>query len=188
MEIPGCTTFTATDRKYIIEHMWIKMVAENIVAVGITEKMSELMDLIYTMDLPDVGKLLQKEGFFGYSEAGKMNVEFVSPVSGEVVDINPALKTNPELVFEDPYGKGWLFKVKSWRLSEQLRSLLSDKVAGSWMKATMDRLKGTNTELGLVAQDGGELCENLVQHLDRHEWIRIVRETLGTEVMHSEEG
>ncbi|UCE97573.1 MAG: hypothetical protein JSV74_06430 [Dehalococcoidia bacterium] len=113
MEIPGCTTFTATDRKYIIEHMWIKMVAENIVAVGITEKMSELMSLIYTMDLPNVGKILQKGGMFGYSTAGKMNVEFVSPVSGEVLQQNLAIYTDLEMMINaDPYVKGWLVTIQ----------------------------------------------------------------------------
>jgi len=138
MEIPGCTTSTATDRKYIIEHMWIKMVAEDVVAVGITEKMSELMDLIYTMDLPNVGTILQKGGLFGYATAGKMNVEFVSPVSGEVLQKNNEIYIDLGMMINaDPYVKGWLVTIKltnpeEWDelLTPQEYTDLNSKVTG----------------------------------------------------------
>jgi len=113
MEIPGCTTFTATDRKYVIEHMWIKMVAENIVALGITEKMSELMDLIYTMYLPQEGDVITKGESFIYSEAGKMSVEFFAPISGTVLQVNRDIYTDLEMMINaDPYVKGWLITVQ----------------------------------------------------------------------------
>ncbi len=138
MEIPGCTTFTATDRKYIIEHMWIRMVAQGIVAIGITEKMSELMDLIYTFELPPVGKMLEKGGHFGYATAGKMNVEFVSPVSGEVKQNNNAIYTDLEMMVNaDPYVKGWLVTIRltkpeEWDelLTPQEYTDLNSKVTG----------------------------------------------------------
>jgi len=97
MPIPGCTTFTATDRLYIVEHMWIKLVAENIVVIGITEKMSELMDKIYSLYLPEIDHKLTKEGYFGYGEAAKLNVEFISPVSGTVRQINNELFIDIEM-------------------------------------------------------------------------------------------
>lgn len=113
MEIPGCTTFTATDRKYVIEHMWVKLVAENIVAIGITEKMSELMDLIYTLYLPHSGDILEKGGSFGYSEAGKMSVEFLSPVSGTVLQVNHDVFVDLEMMINaDPYVKGWFVTIQ----------------------------------------------------------------------------
>jgi glycine cleavage system H protein len=65
------------------------------------------------MDLPEVGKILQKGGSFGYSTAGKMNVEFVSPVSGEVLQQNLAIYTDLEMMINaDPYVKGWLVTIQ----------------------------------------------------------------------------
>ena len=113
MPIPGCTTFTATDRLYIVEHMWIKLVAENIVVIGITEKMSELMDKIYSLYLPEIDHKLTKEGYFGYGEAAKLNVEFVSPVSGTVRQINNELYIDIEMhVNNDPYVSGWMVTIE----------------------------------------------------------------------------
>jgi len=109
MEIPGCTTCTATDRKYIVEHMWVKMVAENIVAIGITEKMAELTAVIYSLSLPPKGSVLHKGDFFAYAEAAKMNVEFLAPVSGTILQINSSIFFDlGASVNESPYLKGWL--------------------------------------------------------------------------------
>jgi len=113
MAIPGCTTSTATDRKYVLEHMWIKMVAENIVAIGITEKMSALTDWIYMINLPRVDQILEKDGRFIYVEAAKMNVEFPSPVSGKVLQVNNDIFVDlVYMVNGDPYVKGWLVTVE----------------------------------------------------------------------------
>ena len=103
----------AADRSYIIEHMWVKLVAENIVVIGITEKMSELLDKIYTLYLPNEGDKLEKDGFFAYAEGGKMSTEFVVPVSGTVLQINYEIWPDPELtVNNDPYVSGWWITIQ----------------------------------------------------------------------------
>ncbi len=113
MAIPGCTTFVATDRKYVVEHMWIKMVAENIAAIGITEKMVELLDLIRAVSLPDMGDTVVRGEYFGYIEAAKMNVEFPAPVSGTVLQVNNAIYTDfKHMISDDPYVRGWLVTVQ----------------------------------------------------------------------------
>ena len=113
MPVPGCTTFTATDRKYIIEHMWVKLVAEDLVVVGITDKMSLLLDKIYSLYLPEVGRSLTKDGYFGSAEAAKLNAEFISPVSGTVTQLNNEIWPDPEVtVNNDPYVSGWMVTIK----------------------------------------------------------------------------
>ena len=122
--IPGCITYTATDRMYIIEHMWIKLVAENIVVIGITEKMSELCGTIYSLYLPEEGRTLKKDGYFGYAEAAKISVEFFSPVSGTIIQINHEMWPDLDLhVNDDPYVSGWWMTIQ---LSdpEELNTLL----------------------------------------------------------------
>jgi glycine cleavage system H protein len=111
--IPGCTTSTATDRKYNIDHLWVKMVAENIVAIGITEKMSTMVDFITNVSLPDEGSKLEMGGFFAYIESMKMDVELLAPVSGTVLQVDTEIYT--DLVYRvngDPYGRGWLVTMK----------------------------------------------------------------------------
>ena len=113
MDIPGCTTSTATDRKYVIEHMWIKMVAQGIVAIGITEKMSELTDYISDISLPQVGTTVNKGDYLMYITAAKMNVEFPAPVSGTVLQRNNDIFIDlVAMVNTDPYVKGWLMTIQ----------------------------------------------------------------------------
>ena len=103
----------AADRRYIVEHMWVKLVAENIIALGITEKMSDLMDLIYTLYLPHVGDVIEKDDSFIYSEAGKMSVEFFAPVSGTVLQVNHDVFVDLEMMINaDPYVKGWFITMQ----------------------------------------------------------------------------
>jgi glycine cleavage system H protein len=109
MPIPGCTTYVATDRKYTVEHMWVKKVAENIVAIGITQKMATLVDFIYQISLPKEGGTIEKGGLFGYVDSAKMDVELQAPISGTVLQVNTEVYT--DLVWRingDPYVKGWL--------------------------------------------------------------------------------
>jgi len=112
MPIPGCTTFTATDRKYIIEHMWVKMVAEGIVAIGVTEKMTELMDVIYSLSLPPESEIVQKDTSFIYADAAKMAVEFVAPVSGTVLQVNNGVFLDLTVIKNDPWVGGWFLTIK----------------------------------------------------------------------------
>ena len=115
----------AADRSYIPEHMWIKLVAENIVAIGITEKMSELCGKIYSLYLPEKGRTLVKDSYLGYVEAAKTSVELFSPVSGTVMQINNDIGPDPELtVNNDPYVSGWMMTIQISN-PEELQALLT---------------------------------------------------------------
>jgi glycine cleavage system H protein len=108
MPIPGCTTYTATDRKYTVEHMWVKKVAENIVAIGITQKMAVLLDYIYQISLPKVGSTIKRGDLFGYVDSAKMDVELQTPISGTILQVDTDIYV--DLVYRvngDPYVKGW---------------------------------------------------------------------------------
>ncbi len=110
------------DLKYSKSHEWVKMEGE-IAVIGITDHaQAELGDITY-LDLPEPGRILAADSLFGEVESVKAVSELFSPVSGEVVETNSEITSATELVNEDPYGKGWLIKV---RLSstEDLASLL----------------------------------------------------------------
>lgn len=100
------------DRRYSATHEWHKQDGD-IVTIGITQfAVDELTDVTF-VDLPNPGKQLTAGKTFGEIESVKATSELYSAVSGEVVEANAALKNDPSLVNQDPYGKGWMIKVKT---------------------------------------------------------------------------
>ncbi len=112
-----------TELKYTKDHEWIK-VEGDIATVGITAfAQGELGDIVY-VDIDAVGEDLDAEETFGSVEAVKTVSDLFMPISGEVTEINEALEDTPEAVNEDPYGAGWMVKIKISDSSE-LDNLLS---------------------------------------------------------------
>ncbi|MFC4263304.1 glycine cleavage system protein GcvH [Ferruginibacter yonginensis] len=97
--------------KYTKDHEWIS-VEGDVATIGITDfAQRELGDIVY-VDINTTGKALAAEEVFGTVEAVKTVSDLFLPVAGTVVEVNPALEANPELVNSDPYGAGWMVKVK----------------------------------------------------------------------------
>jgi len=97
--------------KYTNDHEWIRVEGEEAV-IGITDyAQSELGEIVF-VDVTTVGETLDKASVFGSIEAVKTVSDLLMPVAGEVLDTNPDLEGQPELVNSDPYGKGWIIKIK----------------------------------------------------------------------------
>ncbi|MDR9419677.1 glycine cleavage system protein GcvH [Gracilimonas sp.] len=112
------------DLKYTREHEWIKDNGNGTVTVGITDfAQGELGDIVF-VELEPEGSHFDKEETFGTVEAVKTVSDLYAPVSGEIVELNETLEDEPELVNEDPYGDGWMVKIKLDDKSE-LDELLS---------------------------------------------------------------
>ena len=109
---------------YTEEHEYVhKSDTDNIVEVGITDyAQGELGDVVY-VDLPAVGKKFAKMEPFGTIEAVKAVSELYCPVAGEVVEINDKLEADPSLVNKDPYGAGWMIRLKA-KNPDELEDLL----------------------------------------------------------------
>ena len=97
--------------KYTNEHEWIR-VDGDIAYVGITDYAQEQLGDIVFVDIPPVGETLEAGETFGTIEVVKTISDLFLPIAGEVLEQNEALEENPELVNKDPYGEGWLIKVK----------------------------------------------------------------------------
>ena len=98
--------------RYTEEHEYVKRGENDVVIIGITDyAQGELGDVVY-IDLPAVGTTFGKTEVFGQIEAVKAVSELFSPLAGEVIEINEALDGDPSLVNQDPYGKGWMIKVR----------------------------------------------------------------------------
>lgn len=97
--------------KYTKDHEWVS-VSGNIATVGITDfAQRELGDIVF-VDINTVGETLEADAIFGTVEAVKTVSDLFLPVAGKVLEVNPALNDNPELVNSDPYGEGWMVKVE----------------------------------------------------------------------------
>lgn len=97
--------------KYTSEHEWIR-VEGNVAYVGITDYAQEQLGDIVFVDVPSVGETLEAGEVFGTIEVVKTVSDLFLPVAGEVLEANEALEENPELVNQDPYGEGWIIKLK----------------------------------------------------------------------------
>ncbi|MBI2721812.1 MAG: glycine cleavage system protein GcvH [Bacteroidetes bacterium] len=105
------------DLKYTKDHEWVKITGDEAL-VGITDfAQHELGDIVY-VDVNTVGESVEKEAVFGTVEAVKTVSDLFMPVSGEVLEVNKDIDAAPESVNTDPYGKGWLIKIKMSNPSE----------------------------------------------------------------------
>lgn len=112
------------DLKYTQEHEWVRNNGDGTVTIGITDfAQGELGDIVF-VELEPEGSDFGKDDIFGTVEAVKTVSELFAPVSGEIIEINDALEDDPELVNSDPYGDGWMVKMKLSDSSE-LDGLLS---------------------------------------------------------------
>lgn len=99
------------DLKYDKEHEWIK-VDGDIATVGISHFAQDQLGEVVYVDMPSVGDEINAGESFGEIESVKSVSELFAPVSGEIIEVNDALEDTPEAVNEDPYGAGWMIKVK----------------------------------------------------------------------------
>lgn len=98
--------------RYTEDHEWIRIEEDGTAVVGITEfAQHELGDIIF-IDVNTVGESLGKGDVFGAVEAVKTVSDLLLPVEGEILELNPALEKNPELLNSDPYGEGWIIRMK----------------------------------------------------------------------------
>jgi glycine cleavage system H protein len=114
---------TPEDLKYTSDHEWIR-VEGDVACIGITDfAQGELGDIVY-IEIETQGETLDKEEVFGTVEAVKTVSDLFMPITGEVLEVNSELEDTPDAVNTDPYGKGWMIKVKIDDASE-LDDLLS---------------------------------------------------------------
>ncbi len=100
-----------TNVKYTKEHEWIRLEGD-VAYVGITDYAQEQLGDIVFVDIPTEGETLAADEVFGTIEVVKTISDLFLPVTGEILEQNEALADQPELVNQDPYGEGWLIKIK----------------------------------------------------------------------------
>jgi glycine cleavage system H protein len=111
------------DLFYTKDHEWLR-VEGDFGYVGVTDfAQGELGDIVF-LEIETLGETLKKEEVFGTIEAVKTVSDIFMPVGGDIIEVNPALEESPDMVNKDPYGKGWMVKIKI-NDPEELKGLLS---------------------------------------------------------------
>jgi glycine cleavage system H protein len=111
-----------SDLRYTKDHEWVRLDGDT-ATVGVTDFAANQLGDVVFVDLPDVGRKVDQFATFGVVESVKAVSDLYAPVSGEVVEVNGDLGSKPELVNSDPFGDGWMIKVKVGD-SAQLAELL----------------------------------------------------------------
>jgi len=162
-------------------HTWAAAEGDGVFRVGLDDFAQRLVGRADAVDLPRKGTLLEagapglKLGFDGHA------VKVLSPLGGEVVATNPAVVRDASVLCEDPYGEGWLMKVRVPRPASALSNLLSGRAARAWMDDAAESLSTLiGPKLGPVLQDGGVPVSGFARELSPDGWQHIAEELLLT--------
>mgnify|MGYP003795876833 CR=1 FL=1 len=116
--------------KYTKDHEWIKDEGNGIATVGVTDfAQTQLGDIVF-IEIETQGETLAREEVFGTIEAVKTVSDMFMPVSGEVVEVNPKVTEQPDIVNKDPYGEGWMIKIKMSNPAEMNDLLNAEQYKG----------------------------------------------------------
>lgn len=156
-------------------HTWARLEPDGLVAVGADDFAHKLVG-VARVGLPQLGaRVAQGEAAFEIGEQER-TVPMLSPVDGTVVAVNAAARDRADGL-DDPYGAGWLFKVKAPRLAANLRQLLTDGAARRHLEAAEEQIAlRVSPELGRVLQDGGVPVHGIARALAGDEWPELAQQ------------
>jgi glycine cleavage system H protein len=127
-------TSIPSELKYLDSHEWARVEADGTVTIGISDHAQEALGDLVFVEVPEVGKALKKGNAAAVVESVKAASDVYSPISGEVIAANESLGSAPELVNQDPYGQGWLYKIKPSN-QDELSQLLDSQAYGEVVAA-----------------------------------------------------
>ena len=158
-------------------HTWALRESPTLVRVGIDDFAARLIGNMESVLLPKRGQWIrQGQKVFTMLKDGR-RAELVSPIEGEITDVNQAVLKDARLLNNDPYGEGWLLTVMSPDAQTNFRNLLSDTFARQWMTETANRLRAVLSPAACaLAQDGGIAMRDLSTEIPADKWNELTRE------------
>jgi len=158
-------------------HAWAARESRNLVRIGLDDFAARLVGKIDQLELPARGRWL-RQGEKGWTLArGGHRFEMLSPMEGEVVDVNAEVLKDPSVIYNDPYGVGWLVAVNAPAADSNLKNLLRGRVAQRWMEESVMTLHThLSSSSGVHLQDGGQAVSDLLSLLPEERWDKVVCE------------
>ncbi len=164
-------------------HAWVALEDSGEVRVGLDAFSQKVLGPADQLKLPEVGSMFYQDHIFMALIRKDNKASFEAPVDGMITEINPKVQRNPRLLYDDPYGEGWLFKIKPTNLKQNLANLITgeDNRAYTWKEAHR-LLHLMDSTVGATLPSGGALVGDVFGHYPRMGWRRLVKEFFLTDV------
>ncbi len=163
--------------RYHPGHTWLARERKNVNRVGVDSFAAAFTAGVEKIDLPKAGQWVRQGQKVVTLHRNGEKVEIVSPVEGEVVEVNARIAEDASLLRQDPYGEGWLMTVFAPDDESPTRNLLPTNLVANWMREAADRLFAMQPQLaGATAADGGEPVQEPALALDAKTWSQAGRE------------
>jgi glycine cleavage system H protein len=163
--------------RYHPGHTWLARERQHLARVGADEFAAKLAGRIQKIELPKPGQWIRQGQTAWTLYRNGERTSMVSPIEGEVVEVNPAVVSDPSLLRRDPYGNGWLISVHVPDEEGTWRNLLPANMVRSWMKDAVARLYALQPAFaGAAAADGGRPVDDLLAGIPGAEWHRVTAE------------
>jgi glycine cleavage system H lipoate-binding protein len=160
-------------------HAWARVEEPGLVAIGVDDFAQQLVGPIDRVSLPTPGTRVKQGAPALGLRADSRLIPVLSPISGRVVAVNAGALNAPHAINADPYGEGWLLKVRPHQLPVDTKQLVSGDRARQWVASSWDELSTMlSPELGTIMHDGGMPVAGLARGIDREHWDEIARRFL----------
>jgi len=169
-------------------HTWAHLEKSGMATIGMDDFLQHVTGKVDFVNLKSPGEIIKKGDLLTEIDQGSKRLRIFSPVSGKIMDTNALLYAQPEVVNEDPYEKGWVYKIQPSNWIAETKSYYFAEEAIKWATKEVDRFKeflakepivNNSVEPSLVLlQDGGELRDNILSELSGEIWIDFQKEFL----------
>ncbi len=164
---------------YSKNHTWTHLEPEGVAKVGVNDLLLHITGPVELIGLKEPGQKIAKGNILVAVTHDGKQLQITSPISGEIKSVNDSLIANPQVINNDPYGKGWIYKIKPDNWVVETNSYLLSTNATSWMSSELKRFKDfvavtinkNNPETSsVVLQEGGELMDNPLSNMPNEVW------------------
>ncbi len=159
-------------------HGWARIDSADTVTIGMDDFAEKLLGSADSISLPKPGSKV-KQGSLGWGfKTDSRVIHMLAPVEGEVTEINEAVAGSPATAFEDPYGSGWLFKVRSANLTSNTKNMIPSTMVGQWLEGLRQALYSRSESMSGAPMyaDGGEPVRGIAKAVDPEMWDELARE------------
>lgn len=140
--------YTYPDDCYFDKHHFWARIDGQFIIMGMTEYATQSAGELVFVQMIDPGKVIQQDKPFLSVESGKWVGRVFAPVSGEVIEVNIELEFDPTLINQDPYGEGWIAKIKPSSLESDLKNLLTSANLAEWLEPEIERQRKLQAKKG----------------------------------------
>jgi glycine cleavage system H lipoate-binding protein len=171
--------FIRKDYYFHPKHTWAKVMTDGTIRVGLDDFAQGLVGRGDGIELPSVGKRVEMGRTAWQIRSGNRVAGLVSPISGIVEEVNPEIGETTDLVNQDPYGRGWVMRIRPSGLEAEKKDLVFGEDARPWLEEHVERLHTEmKTELGVTVADGGQPLQRASASLSEEDWQHFVNEFL----------